>query len=304
MGKFAAIAPYFNPLGWKSRLRNYHQFAAAMLATSGVELWTIEAAVGEQPFELPAGPRTIQLRSRDMLWQKERMINLAVKRLPPEVDYVAWLDCDLLFQNPKWAEQAVDLLGRHAIIQLFESVTALGPDGQPQKWLAHNPSGAGSVAARNGQRLGRPGGAWAARRKLMEQVGLPDVLISGSGDVPVAYAALRKSSADYHRLLSADESILLARWERKFAAAYGEDGSTGFVPGVVVHLWHGSRENRRYGDRQKVLKENGFSPPRDLVAAPSGLWEWSGAASPVIRAALEDYFRGRNEDEGEAVVTF
>lgn len=43
----------------------------------------------------------VQLRSTPVLWQKERLLNLAHQYLPGSVEYVAWLDCDLIFESER-----------------------------------------------------------------------------------------------------------------------------------------------------------------------------------------------------------
>src|SRR5208282_4620990 len=61
----------------------------------------------------------IQLPCRDVLWHKERLLNLALRRLPPTCRYVAWLDCDVVFTRHDWAEGAREALERNALIQPF-----------------------------------------------------------------------------------------------------------------------------------------------------------------------------------------
>ena len=67
-------------------------------------------AFGDAPFDLPAGPDVIQVRGPDVLWQKERLLNIAVSRLPARARKVAWLDGDLLFADPDWAGETARLL--------------------------------------------------------------------------------------------------------------------------------------------------------------------------------------------------
>lgn len=42
---------------------------------------------------------------RHVLWQKERLLNLAIDSLPADVDAVAWLDADLIWFNHGWVEE-------------------------------------------------------------------------------------------------------------------------------------------------------------------------------------------------------
>src|SRR3954452_2532913 len=74
-------AAYFNPAGFRSKLHNYHLFRDRV-AAAGIPLVTVECALGGQPFELPPGPGVRHVRGRDVMWQKERLLNLAIDALP------------------------------------------------------------------------------------------------------------------------------------------------------------------------------------------------------------------------------
>src|SRR4051812_46073823 len=70
------ITCYYNPCGYQSRRRNYEIFSHALKA-SGINLLTIECAFGHQPYDLGESLDVIRVRSRSLLWQKERLLNLA-----------------------------------------------------------------------------------------------------------------------------------------------------------------------------------------------------------------------------------
>jgi hypothetical protein len=62
----------------------------------------------------------VQIHGRDVMWQKERLLNLAIERVPKSCDKIAWLDCDVVFGNEDWAEQASRSLDTSALIHLFQ----------------------------------------------------------------------------------------------------------------------------------------------------------------------------------------
>ena len=74
-----AITSYFNPAGYRRRLANFRAFRARL----SVPLVAVELAYGPE-FELKAGDADIlvQIRGRDVMWQKERLLNLALRSLP------------------------------------------------------------------------------------------------------------------------------------------------------------------------------------------------------------------------------
>ena len=114
--------------------------------------------------------------SRHVLWQKERMLNLAIEALPSDADAVAWLDADLVWFNRDWVYEARRLLEHFNAVQLFEHVIDSDREGRlGQRAPGH------VYAKTHGLGYGRPGGAWAARRKPIVG-GLYDRHAIGGGD--------------------------------------------------------------------------------------------------------------------------
>jgi len=87
--EFWAVTTFFNPARFKSLLNNYFIFKDR-LARQGVNLLTVECAFGNDGYEIPSGPNVHRLRSGSVMWQKERMINYGVSKLPPECKYFGW----------------------------------------------------------------------------------------------------------------------------------------------------------------------------------------------------------------------
>ena len=69
----------------------------------------------------------IQLRGGAVLWQKERLLNLALQALPRQCRKIAWLDCDVIFGAADWAGLVSELLDRFALAQIFKRVHYLSP---------------------------------------------------------------------------------------------------------------------------------------------------------------------------------
>jgi hypothetical protein len=74
-----AIASYYNPVGYRRRLANYRLFRANL----GIPLVTVELSFDGR-FELAEDDADIliQLTGGAVLWQKERLLNLAAKAVP------------------------------------------------------------------------------------------------------------------------------------------------------------------------------------------------------------------------------
>lgn len=296
----AVVTAYYNPAGFRSRRRNYACFAKA-LKQSGIPLVTVECAFGDQPYDLPESVDVVRVRSKSVLWQKERLLNLAIRWLPPTCRYVAWLDSDLLFTNQNWARDTVDLLQEVELVQVFETCNRLPQDtdvgGQRCRSFAsvvtENPA---ALQAERFEEHGHTGYGWAASRALLETHGLYEHAIAGSADHYMAHAALGDlDSACIERMMRG--SALLVEHFRDWAKPFHGSvrGRLRAVPGEVLHLWHGDLENRRYFLRHLELADLKFNPYTDLIARPGRPLELAGDR-PELAEWFQSYFASRQED--------
>lgn len=278
-GKLAVITCYFNPCGWEIRKTNYLRFLGEMGLWS-VDLFSAEVAFGEQEF--PTRDAFIQIRANDRhaLWQKERLLNLIVERLPAGYDKVAWIDADLTFLNPLWASQANKALQRFPVIQLFSEVLWLNATGQIGG-LIHQ---------------GGPGGcgfAWASRRDVFP---LYDKMIVGGGDIACLDAWTDRRGMVTKNCLT---TPLREDYERWAQDAYRKvRGSVGAIPGQCIHHFHGSIESRAYSTRWQVIRNAELDPSRDLrLDLKTGLLALSESDNPLLAQELRGYFFSRKEDD-------
>ena len=126
------VTALFNPLRYRVRYRNYRAFEKHV-ADAGAILTTVECAFGGRPFEItdPLNPRHVQVRTSDELWLKENLLNIGISRLPTDARYIAVLDADMAFHRPDWAQETLQMLQHHPMVQLYSEITYLGPDHEP-----------------------------------------------------------------------------------------------------------------------------------------------------------------------------
>ena len=307
-GDLWAITSYFNPVSYRSRRENYRLFRERL----SVPIVTVELAYGSD-FELGEGDADvlIQLRGGDVLWQKERLLNLAVEALPPDCTKVAILDCDILFGNEDWPERTSQLLDRAAIAHLYSDMHYLpagATSGSPGTTFAE-PKRVSIIAAvlsgldaeacleaGNGPRAGKfgTGLAWGARRELLERHSLYDAFILGGADR--AMLAGLYGCFDHlvrrHRLNDAELSHFKV-WAEPFRQSVG--GAIGFLEGDIFHLWHGALADRRWYSRYEPMSRFQFNPFEDIGLTEHGLWRWS-TDKPDLHAYVREHFVLRRED--------
>lgn len=294
-GQLAVATSYFNPMRYESLRRNYRQSIDAMRA-QGADVWTVEVAFGDDSFELEGETNTHCLRGGDVLWQKERALNVLVARLPPQYDKIAWIDADVVFSNQNWLRQTAQLLARHPVVQCFRQVHHLGPNGEDA--IARFDSLASVVAERGIDAILAAGStvgyAWAARRSVIAEHGLYDREIAGGNDLAMAIGFYGARTHPFLRTLPSPLGDDILRWTSSVWPAV--QGHVGWVDGEILHLYHGPLKNRMYHQRVTPLCEHEFDPARDLKIGREGLWRWS-SRKRRLHAALRRYFELRGDDE-------
>lgn len=303
LSQLTVITTYFNPCGYASRRRNYDLFMDGM-RKDGVNCITIECAFGNEPFELPESLDVIKVRAKTLLWQKERLLNLAASWLPTNCKYVAWLDCDILFDNPNWGVDLVRVLEQYKVAQVFETCIRLEkgdvegetPDISHSfaKVMAKDPD---SLDAGRYDLHGHTGYGWAMRREIFDEVGLYESAISGSSDHFMSHAIYGDYNFCITNALKHDQRQIdhLKAWGAKFYSMV--QGSLGVVPGRIRHLWHGDTVDRRYFLRMHEITDLGFDPWTDLHVEPGKPLEWvKGLDKPALKQYFFNYFKSRRED--------
>jgi hypothetical protein len=270
----------------------------------------VELAYGPD-FELEDGDAevVVQLRGRDVLWQKERLLNVALEHLPPDCRYVAWVDADIIFGREDWADATIAQLRRVPLVQPFGRVQRLPAGVMPEDGAAPEqtlPSTASALAAgqssdqcltvdpQKSRFWSSLGTAWAARRDLLKAHRLFDACIVGGGDRAIVCGALGCFDNIFQgQLMNQRQRDYYRAWAEPFHSAV--QGSVGHVDGDVFHLWHGSWENRRLRQRHADLARHNFDPYADLALDENGCWKWN-SDKPELHQYVRAYFLGRQEN--------
>jgi hypothetical protein len=298
------ISVISNPARFGSRYRLYREFAARLAGNQRVQLHTVETAHGHRAHAVTHDhPQHYQLRTDQELWQKEAMINVALKRLPHDWRYVAWVDADVQFVRPDWAEETIHQLQHFRFVQLFEHAIDLGPSGEALEQHTSLGSlvaaGKPTVSAADyyyggGKKIGHPGFAWAATREALDATGgLFDEGILGASDHHMARALIGDAHKAVPDAMHGNYHRLVRQWQER--ATEHIKGSFGAVGGTLLHHWHGRKADRQYGSRWQILVKHKFDPLADMYKDTQGLWRLHGN-KPGLRDDIRRYFRSRNED--------
>lgn len=298
--EFWAISALFHPRDNPYRFANFSRFAQS-LNRQGVPLLTIQCLGPTESSDLTECADVITVRCAHRLWQKERLLNIALEKLPQDCRYVAWLDADVLFEDSAWITKSSEALTSCQVVQPYSEVVHLnrGQIAIDTTTPAAARSFSSLIAAQpqlvraSFEQHGHTGFAWVARRSFLDEVRLYDRAIVGGGDHLMAHAFSGSADAAcVSRLVGIDTPLRrdFAKWAERIRLSAGVERPA--VRGRLVHQWHGTLEARKYSARNRDLALLGFDPTSELRRNRDGCWEW---ANPLTAPAhlVENYFVGR-----------
>ena len=302
-GTFWAITTFFNPAGYKNKIKNYKRFRENT-KRQGLNLLTVECTFENKPFNLKKHDADIliQVRSNSILWQKERLLNIGLNNLPQNYDKIAWLDADILFLNNNWIKETSSLLEKYSIVQLFKYVVRMkkGVKSISEKELNRLPYGHGENKKEPGfgfkkpdnPLMAHPGFAWAGRREIFNKIKFYDKAIIGGGDLLMAFAFFNSKKDISPVFLDQNKEILedFISWKDKISNKV--KNNIHYTKGTILHLWHGNSKSRIYHERYNLLKKNTLS---NLELNKYGCWEWKNNKKQYNQN-LNKYFLIRNEE--------
>lgn len=279
------VTCYFNINNSTKVKENFIEFRKKFNAP----LTIVELQFNDQPFWIEDA---IQVRGdqSNLMWQKERLINIGIESLPSKVDKVAWIDGDIIFEDLNWFKNTENLLDKVPVTQLFQSVYELNTTNDP----VNNGFGyAYQKITMPSVQNAKYGLAWAANRSIIPN-GINDFSIAGASDVYQALAWTGEWENEYYGLIGDKHRKEL--YEKGFGNFISTQGNIGYVKGNIQHLSHGSLKNRKYKHNQLILKNYDFSIEEDIHLDHNLLWQWR-SDKPLLKEAIADIFYNRNEDE-------
>lgn len=289
------------------------EFIEAMVNTKCVHLTVAEAAYGDRFHEITDTNDDrfdkIQVRINSNAWIKEALINLAYRRITskfPNAKYFAWIDGDVFFNDPNWAQESIQELQTFEVIQPWSDAIDLGPHGnvlqhfksfgyqhQRRQPKQKHPSQKYYIYAHSGF-------SWCATRKFMETMfgaggsagPLPDWCILGSADHHSAFAMIGETKDTIHGMMHPSFFRKCYEWEAKAISVTKKE--VGFVHGFIQHRWHGRKNRRYYRERWGILVDHEFDPDKQITHDEQGIAILVG--NHKLEHAIYQYNVSRQED--------
>jgi hypothetical protein len=263
-----------------------------------VNLFIVEMIYENQKFIVTnkKNKNHLQVKTDVPIWHKENMINLAVKYLlPSNYKAFAWVDADVEFENNSWAMDTLKILnGCKDVVQLFSHCVDMSNENTNLNIF--NSFGYSFNKEKKfttkGQDYWHPGYAWAITKKAYDKIGgIYDKGILGSGDSIMALSFINKAESMNNINYSDDYNNSMLEYQLKASKL-----RLGYVPGVIRHYYHGSKKNRQYTERWKLLMKHNYSPIEHLTYDKQGILIPTETFPFDFKEDIMNYFRERKED--------
>jgi len=301
--KLHVIAVVSNPCMFSKRYILMKEFIQRIEKSEpNVILYIVEMAYKNQKHMMTNknNKRHLQLTCECPIWHKENMINIGVKcLLPKNYKAFAWIDADIEFENSSWALDTLKILnGSRDIVQLFSHCVDM--DEHEMTMKVFNSAGyqqcKGKTYCGKGENYWHPGYAWAITRKAYEKIGgLYELAILGSGDNIMLFCLLERGLKAIQEASSDNYKKTVTEYQHKMKTL-----RLGYVPGIVRHHFHGSKINRKYQERWKILVKHGYSPDTFIAYDETGILVPTLRFPEELKKEILEYFFSRNEDESLA----
>lgn len=272
------LSAYDNPASDPRHQELFLRTLAPIMDTAGGVV--VAEAVYPGGTELPDLPcRHLRYPCREVAWQQERLLNMALDEVPEGAEFVAWISNEVLFEDPTWMQQSVERLQTGAgALALFD------PQGFAGRRASHCP------ACQPGATF-----AWATETAPLRESRLYDRSLTGENAQLIAHAltGLRSVGCVTARLGHGTPAQRdFESWAEQLPVQ-----ARSCLPGRIAPIPQPIRRNSRHNEALLGGRRIRFDPTLDLEFTPEGLHRF-----PDDRTDLTDwaraYFRGERAGGG------
>ena len=290
-----------NPCSYAKRYILAKEFIYRMESEENVILYIVELCYKDQKHQITKNnnPRHLQLYTETSpLWHKENMINIGVKKLLPiNWKAFAWIDADIEFESSTWALDTLKSLNGHKdIVQLFSHCIDMDNNCNTLNIFSsfgYQYNKQKEYKILNNTSYWHPGYAWAITRTGYEKIGgLYENSILGSGDNNMALCILGFGLHSLNINVTDEYKLQMVEYQKHMNKL-----RLGYIPGIIRHYYHGSKANRKYKERWKILVDNYYNPETHITRNNENLIIPTNECPSKLLTDIFIYFKERNEDE-------
>jgi hypothetical protein len=247
----------------------------------------------------------LKFKLKDILWVKENLINLAIKSLPEDAEFIAWSDRDIYFTNTSWVEDTIEKLKTHDVVQPWSEVIHLNSSNTLHMIKKNEQTFSFSDKSQlyatmnhrqhNNKISTSTGQIWAINKSFYKKIKkINDIEIIGGADSIIANFCILQKSSYIKNLIAKTTSESKKQWieySRRF-----KDIKYSYVDGLIIHYWHGPLQDRLYTSRHDILKHYNYDPYNDIIYDENGVLQFTQKGKR-LQIPVAQYFAHRKESE-------
>jgi hypothetical protein len=280
----------FNPGKSKRIIMNY-LYTKNIMEKQGIPTFTMELVLGDSTPEVTEDKNVFHVHGNSVMFHKERLCRLLEQKIPQTYTKLVFCDADIIFRRKDWYSEVSKLLDSHDIVHPFTE--GIWKDLTYKQDLVKRKT---SLLSKGDfiDPVFHPGFVWAFRRDWYNKVGFFDYAITGSGDTLSCAAWMDRKFPETSR--SYPKQALKESYEEYIEKVKRDKPRLTYMEGVVEHLWHGSRQNRKYADRHRLI-ENIDGVKSILKINEDGVFEFKDDVLELWNPLFTKYFEERNDDD-------
>ena len=300
--KIAFVCCYFNPCNYLSKYINFLMFYDKMYNDALYDLFVIESYNKKSEYRINKNCHKVtSVYCNQIFWQKENLLNLQINKIKDKYDYIGWIDCDISFTNPNWFNKVCEEINPNDIFQICSSVkkhTNHVGDFIRCESLAFAVMTKKSIKKTDMLhfRKGEPGyGCIFPTNLINTDKPLYDKAIAGSGDFLNLIGYLKLDNFDDY--INNDRFFLnLYEFKKDYVKWRHSVAKVNEIKALKLEIevsYHGTTENRKYLEREHILRLVEYNPQTDLEKT-TRLYKVRNKKAIKL---LENYFIERKEDD-------
>jgi hypothetical protein len=262
MNNLAILTTIYNHQNLPLVIENFHRFIDFIKNCGlGDHLYICEIIPENTTSDLHTNTGTVfTIHNSSTLWHKESAINFLLKEIPRTYEYIVVADNDIILNDNNWHYKTCNLLKNHIMVQCFETIKYIGPDG-----LGIDRYYEGTIkfsTLNNHINDGNPGGFLAYRKDYLSYIGgLFDKCLVGGGDtiniLPFFIDSHYVSMNIFDRVFSDHKIQILNYIEKsKQFISVTNHKQTAYIENChATHQYHGMIHNRNYHSRYGLINK-------------------------------------------------
>ena len=123
LSTFWIICPIYTAnQGATQLLYQLHRNFRSYIESYGINFQTVEVIFPGQEFQLTRAnnqPYDLQYRDEWIFAMRENLVNVGIKHLPDDWEYMSWVDQHIFWEDPYWFEKCIWLFSHHNIVHML-----------------------------------------------------------------------------------------------------------------------------------------------------------------------------------------